>query len=124
MGQGGHVDVDHGELTATAGLFLVLAFDVLRGALDGLEVRDLRRQQLDFHAHAVQSIDDDLHVDLPRAAEQDLLRLRIVADLDGHVGVDDFVQLDRHFVLVALALGVQCIGDEGRGDLGITRSFA
>ncbi len=115
-GQRRDIDVAHPELTAAAGLLLVLAFDVLGCAFDGFEVRNLGRQQVHLDAHAVQAIDGGLDVQLPGATEQDRLGLRVVDDLDGHVRVDDLIQLDRNLVLVALGLGLQRIGDERRGN--------
>ena len=101
-------------LAAAAGLALVLALG-LGAALDGFLVGNLGRLKFNFYIKfALELLDRDLDMHLPRARQDDLVGLRVAMGLEGAVLLDQMLQRLRGFLLVALGLGPNRKGDDRR----------
>ncbi len=106
------VDDADAELAASAGLFLVLAFDVLDLLLDRLEVGHLRRVQDRLDAElALHLRQRDLDVNLARARDEQLGGLRVAADAQDRIFLGQARQGRRDLLFVAFGLGFDGVGD-------------
>ena len=87
-------DLAVAELPAPAGLLLVAALH-LGARRDGLLVGDLRRVERHLDVVAVlQLLDDGLDVELARAGEDELLRLRVAREVERGVFFENLVERD------------------------------
>ena len=108
-----HLDPAIAELAVAAGLLLVAALDV-GPAANGFAVGNLRRFQGDIHAVALlQAADDDFHVLLAAAGEQELPGLRIAVEAQRLVFFQNAVDGVAHAVFVVARLGFNGEGDGG-----------
>src|SRR5207245_2118624 len=79
------LDLAVGELSVSAGLLLVPSVRIGRPR-DRLPIRNFRRMEDDVDSiFLLQFGDDDLHVKLPLAAEQELFRLLVAIEVDSGV---------------------------------------
>jgi hypothetical protein len=107
------------ELAAPAGLLLQLPLDVLRAALDRLQVRDLGRLQLDLHVVQPRDLlERHLDVELPQTREQELAGALVALQRQAVVLLDEAMQRLEDLVLLALVLGLDRERDDpARGRL-------
>ena len=106
-----HADPAIAELAVAAGLLLVAALHVGLAA-NGFAIGNLRRVQLHVHAVALlQAADDDFHVLLPRAGQQELLGLRIAIEAQRLILFQNLVHRVAHAVFVVARLGGNGVGN-------------
>src|SRR5271154_5484033 len=116
-GQGLDANPAIAELAVAAGLLLVAALDV-GSAADGFAIRNFGSVQ--FHVDAVallQAADDDFHVLLAAARQQEFLGLGIAVEAQGFVFFENFLDGVAHAVFVVAGFGGDRVGDRGFGQL-------
>ena len=114
---GADVDDDVGELTTAARLLLV-DLAVVDGGRDGFLVVDLGLTLVAFHLEfALQTVDDDVEVQLAHAADDGLAALLVGADGEGGVLFGKFGKAVAELVEVLLGLGLHGNADDGIGEV-------
>ena len=116
-GRGLDVDVDDAVLARATGLAHEAAFDLLRGAADGLAVGDLRLADVGLDVElALHAVHEDLEVQLAHAGDLGLAGLLVAGDAEGRVLLGQAAEGDRHLLLVGLGLGLDRDLDDGLGE--------
>jgi len=101
-----------------AGLLLVAAVPFGRAG-DGLAVGDLRRVEDDLDARLpLHPRDRDLDVQLPRAGQQELVRVGVAGELQGGILLDELVDGRRDLVFVPFRLRLDRKRDRRLGEFG------
>ena len=113
------LDLNVAELTMSAGLLLVTAFNVDRLA-DGLAVRDLGILQHALRAElARQLLRDDLDMHLAQTGQNTLGCLDVLLNLDRRVFFHQTRETGEDLVFFACLLRINRLGNAGGGELQV-----
>ena len=105
---GCETDLNVTVLSVTAGLLLILTFNV-NGLGNSLAVRDLGSVQLNGRSKAVLQLgNDNVKVKVAHTVDKHFLGLRIVFELNGKVLVKQTGNTLGNLILIALCVGNDC----------------
>jgi hypothetical protein len=117
------VDVDDAVLARAAGLADEAPLDLLRGALDGLAVGDLRAADVGLDLElALHAVDDDVEVQLAHAGDLGLAGLLVGLHLEGRVLLGEALERDAHLLLVDLRLRLDGHLDDRLGEVDVLQA--